>query len=124
MLRKKIDWHNYTLIEIENKRKGPGENGKAFKLTKPEDIQQNNILNKVNGYWARASDIISKFIFQDFFSKAAIILSNNIFNLFFKASIDQWLTYVINCKFIHATQFDWGSFICLFKLLDVGRRST
>lgn len=59
VLRKKVDWHNYTLIDIEKRRKGPGEQGRAFKLTKPEDIKRNNELNSVNGYWAVASDIIS-----------------------------------------------------------------
>lgn len=58
-LRTKVDWHNYTLIDIEKHRKGPGEQGRAFKLSKPEDIKRNNELNRVNGYWAVASDIIS-----------------------------------------------------------------
>ena len=59
VLQTKVDWHNYTLIDIEKHRKGPGEQGKAFKLTNPNDIKRNNELNKVNGYWAVASDIIS-----------------------------------------------------------------
>lgn len=59
VLQTKVDWHNHTLIDIENHRRGPGEQGKAFKLTDPEDIKRNNVLNKVNGYWAVASDIIS-----------------------------------------------------------------
>lgn len=59
VLQTKVDWHNYTLIDMENHRKGPGEQGKAFKLTDPDDIKRNNELNKVNGYWAVASDIIS-----------------------------------------------------------------
>lgn len=59
VLQKRIDWHNYTHIDIEKKRKGPGEGGKAFKLTNSEDIRRNNELNKVNGYWAVASDLIS-----------------------------------------------------------------
>lgn len=59
VLQTKIDWHNYTFIEMEKKRRGPGEQGKAFKLTDPEDIQRNNELNRVNGYWAVASDLIS-----------------------------------------------------------------
>lgn len=59
VLRTKVDWHNWTHIEIEKSRKGPGEQGKAFKLTDPADIQKNNELNRVNGYWAVASDIIS-----------------------------------------------------------------
>lgn len=59
VLQTKVDWHNYTLIDIENHRKGPGEQGKAFKLTNPDDVKRNKELNKVNGYWAVASDIIS-----------------------------------------------------------------
>lgn len=59
VLQKHIDWHNYTHIDMEKKRNGPGEGGKAFKLTSFEDIQRNNQLNKVNGYWAVASDLIS-----------------------------------------------------------------
>jgi hypothetical protein len=48
-----------THIAIEKERKGPGEQGKAFRLTDPEDIRKNNELNSVNGYWAVASDLIS-----------------------------------------------------------------
>jgi hypothetical protein len=59
VLRKKIDWHNYTHINLEQSRKGPGEQGKKFVLTDPEDIKRNQELNRVNGYWAVASDIIS-----------------------------------------------------------------
>lgn len=59
VLQTKVDWHNYTHIEMEKRRKGPGEQGKSFKLTDPEDIKKNDKLNKVNGYWAVASDIIS-----------------------------------------------------------------
>lgn len=59
VLRQKIDWHNHTHIAIEKSRKGPGEQGKKFTLTNPDDIKRNNELNQVNGYWAVASDIIS-----------------------------------------------------------------
>lgn len=59
VLQTKVDWHNYTLINLEKKRKGPGEQGKAFKLTKKADIARNHKLNAVNGYYAVASDIIS-----------------------------------------------------------------
>lgn len=59
VLQTKVDWHNYTLINSEKKRKGPGEQGKAFKLTKKADILKNSKLNVVNGYSAVASDIIS-----------------------------------------------------------------
>lgn len=59
VLQTKVDWHNYTLINLEKQRKGPGEHGKAFKLNKKADIIKNNKLNAVNGYYAVASDIIS-----------------------------------------------------------------
>jgi hypothetical protein len=55
----KIDWHDHEKIKMEKAKVGPGEQGKAFKLTKPEDIEINNQLLRVNGYYARASDIIS-----------------------------------------------------------------
>lgn len=59
VLQTKVDWHNWTHIQIEKSRKGPGEQGLPFKLTDPEDIKKNNELNRVNGYWAVASDRIS-----------------------------------------------------------------
>lgn len=59
VLMTRIDWHNWTHVNLEKSRHGPGEQGKAFKLTDPEDIRRNNELNRVNGYWAVASDIIS-----------------------------------------------------------------
>lgn len=59
VLMTKVDWHNWTHIDMEKNRRGPGERGKAFKLTKPEDIRRNEELNRVNGYFAVASDIIS-----------------------------------------------------------------
>lgn len=59
VLRKRIDWHNYDHIKAEKERAGPGEQGKSFKLTDAHDIELNNQLLRLNGYWARASDIIS-----------------------------------------------------------------
>lgn len=59
VLMTKVDWHNWTHVEMEKSRRGPGEHGRAFKLTKPEDIRRNEELNRVNGYFAVASDIIS-----------------------------------------------------------------
>lgn len=59
VLQTKVDWHNWTHIAEEKSRKGPGEQGKAFRLSDPNDIARNNELNRVNGYWAVASDIIS-----------------------------------------------------------------
>lgn len=59
VLQKRKDWHDFDHIQMEHSRKGPGEQGKAFKLTDPHDIELNTNLLKVNGYYARASDIIS-----------------------------------------------------------------
>jgi hypothetical protein len=59
VLQKRIDWHDHEHINAEKARSGPGEQGKAFKLTDPHDIELNTQLLKVNGYYARASDIIS-----------------------------------------------------------------
>lgn len=59
VLRTKVDWHNWTHVQQEKDRKGPGEQGKAFRLRDPKDIEKNNELLRVNGYWAVASDIIS-----------------------------------------------------------------
>lgn len=59
VLQKRKDWHDYEFIHNEKNRNGPGEQGKAFKLTNPQDIEINTELLKVNGYYARASDIIS-----------------------------------------------------------------
>lgn len=59
VLRTKVDWHNYTHIEYEKNRRGPGEQGKTFELTNANDIKRNTELLRVNGYWAVASDLIS-----------------------------------------------------------------
>lgn len=59
VLRTKVDWHNLTAIAAEKRRRGPGEQGKKFELTDPDDIRRNKELLRVNGYYAVASDIIS-----------------------------------------------------------------
>lgn len=59
VLMQKIDWHDHEAIAADKAKQGPGEQGKSFKLTDPQDIEINNQLLKVNGYYARASDIIS-----------------------------------------------------------------
>ncbi|XP_041358145.1 putative polypeptide N-acetylgalactosaminyltransferase 10 [Gigantopelta aegis] len=55
---KKIDWHNYKLIEEERSRTGPGEQGSALILG-AEDEKHKDELYKVNGFNAFASDKIS-----------------------------------------------------------------
>lgn len=55
----KIDWHDHEKMAADKAKVGPGEQGKSFKLTDPKDIEINTQLLRVNGYYARASDIIS-----------------------------------------------------------------
>ena len=43
VLRKRKDWHDYEHIQQEKARRGPGEQGKAFKLTDPQDIEINTL---------------------------------------------------------------------------------
>lgn len=54
----KIDWHNYTQIAEDVKRKGPGEQGAAFYLP-PGVEQKKDQLYKVNGFNALVSDYIA-----------------------------------------------------------------
>ncbi|XP_055936162.1 putative polypeptide N-acetylgalactosaminyltransferase 10 [Argiope bruennichi] len=54
----KIDWHNYTQINIEKNRKGPGEQGIAFYLP-PGTEKRKDELYKVNGFNGFASDYIA-----------------------------------------------------------------
>ncbi|XP_013772480.1 putative polypeptide N-acetylgalactosaminyltransferase 10 [Limulus polyphemus] len=54
----KIDWHNYTQIAEDVKRKGPGEQGTAFYLP-PGVEQKKDQLYKVNGFNALVSDYIA-----------------------------------------------------------------
>lgn len=53
-----IDWHNYTLIALEEKRRGPGEQGTAV-FTKQSEHRAVDQLYRVNGYNAYVSDKIS-----------------------------------------------------------------
>lgn len=56
--RKKIDWHDYKLIESDLERKGLGEQGKAEKLGAEFDVQQRELFNQ-NGFNALLSDKIA-----------------------------------------------------------------
>lgn len=55
----KIDWENTTFIEHEAKRVGPGEQGKPYSLTDPEEIKENEVLFKREGFYVGVSDKIS-----------------------------------------------------------------
>lgn len=56
---KKIDWHNYTQIEEEQRRNGIGERGKPAALDEHDSLDQKEALYKVNGFNAMLSDKIS-----------------------------------------------------------------
>lgn len=53
------DWHDWKFINYEKNREGPGENGKSFKLTDPEEIELNKKLFKTEGLYVVVSDKIS-----------------------------------------------------------------
>ena len=50
------DWHNYTLLELESKFSGPGEQGEPVPLRKGEDAHS---AYAENGFNIRVSDRIS-----------------------------------------------------------------
>jgi hypothetical protein len=56
---KRKDWHDWEFIEYEKTREGPGEQGKPFELTDPDDIALNQELLKTEGLYVIASDEIS-----------------------------------------------------------------
>lgn len=56
--KKKIDWHDYKAIALDEQRQGPGEQGAAVILTAEEEKLKDK-LYKVNGFNAYASDKIS-----------------------------------------------------------------
>lgn len=56
---KKIDWHNYTQIEAEQRRNGIGERGKPASLDERDSLAEKEALYKVNGFNAMLSDKIS-----------------------------------------------------------------
>lgn len=55
---KKIDWHNYELIKLENERNGIGEHGKAVISDPAEKKLEDELFNR-NGFNAFLSDKIS-----------------------------------------------------------------
>uniref|UniRef100_U5ERV4 Polypeptide N-acetylgalactosaminyltransferase n=1 Tax=Corethrella appendiculata TaxID=1370023 RepID=U5ERV4_9DIPT len=57
--QKRIDWHNYALIEEEKVREGIGEHGIKATLTNQKDILMKDKLFKKNGFNAVLSDLIS-----------------------------------------------------------------
>lgn len=57
-LSERKDWHNYTQIALDEKREGPGEQGKAVILTAEEEALKDTLF-RVNGFNAFASDKIA-----------------------------------------------------------------
>ncbi|XP_041359089.1 putative polypeptide N-acetylgalactosaminyltransferase 10 [Gigantopelta aegis] len=55
---KKIDWHDYKLIETERKRKGPGEQGAALIPSKVNETAKQRLYH-ANGFNAYVSDMIA-----------------------------------------------------------------
>ncbi|XP_053689956.1 N-acetylgalactosaminyltransferase 6-like [Sabethes cyaneus] len=57
-LQKRIDWHDYQLIEQEKKRTGVGEHGISAHLEKKDEAMKDKLFKK-NGFNAVLSDLIS-----------------------------------------------------------------
>lgn len=55
----KIDYHNYKFMEEEAAREGPGEQGKPFYLTDPDEVEQSQELLRKFGFAVMVSDKIS-----------------------------------------------------------------
>ena len=53
-----VDWHNWTHIQLERERVGPGEQGKALNIPKEESDQHQDLFRS-NGFSGYASDLIS-----------------------------------------------------------------
>ena len=53
-----VDWHNWTHIQQERERVGPGEQGKALNIPKEESDQHQDLFRS-NGFSGYASDLIS-----------------------------------------------------------------
>lgn len=53
-----LDYHNYSLMAVEARQQGPGEQGDAYHL--PSSVKkERDELYQVNGFNARASDDIA-----------------------------------------------------------------
>lgn len=53
------DWRDWKFFEYEKTLEGPGEQGREFILTDPDDIARNEKIFKDNGLYGVVSDIIS-----------------------------------------------------------------
>lgn len=54
-----FNWENETQIKLDAQRTGPGEQGKPYILTDPEDIKRNKKLFNIEGFYVIVSDKIS-----------------------------------------------------------------
>lgn len=55
----KKDYHDYEFIQMEATQEGPGEQGRKYELSEPDDVERNNELKKNLGFSAVVSDHIS-----------------------------------------------------------------
>ena len=52
-----VDWHNYTLIQMEKERVGPGEQGKPVTIPKEEEGKHDDLFRS-NGFSGYVSDMV------------------------------------------------------------------
>ena len=55
----KISWEDKKFVAYEERRRGPGEQGKFFNLSDPKDIQENEKWQRTEGFYVIVSDKIS-----------------------------------------------------------------
>lgn len=55
----KISWIDEKFVEMEKRRKGPGEQGEPYYLTDPVEIKENEEWYKKEGFFVIVSDKIS-----------------------------------------------------------------
>ena len=55
----KISWEDKKFVAYEERRRGPGEQGKFFNLSDPKDIQENEKWHRKEGFYVIVSDKMS-----------------------------------------------------------------
>lgn len=55
----KISWEDKKFVAYEERRRGPGEQGKFFNLSDPKDIQENENWHRKEGFFVIVSDKMS-----------------------------------------------------------------
>lgn len=56
---RKISWEDWDLIHYEATRVGPGENGQAYLITDPAELEKNEEWKSKEGFYVEVSDKIS-----------------------------------------------------------------